>query len=86
MRGGAYKIIVSETREIFILPKGLFPGQAGREEAYSSFSCNFAKKFLRTLMLCKRSIINVNWLFHSLFKNRAVLHFPCLLAYQSVTH
>ena len=31
MRGGAYKIIVSETREMFTLPKGLFPGQAGGE-------------------------------------------------------
>ena len=48
MRGGAYKIIVSETREMFTLPKGLFPGQAGGEGAYSSFSCNLGKKLLRT--------------------------------------
>ena len=26
MRGGAYKFIVSETRKICILPKGIFPG------------------------------------------------------------
>ena len=29
MRGGAYKIIVSETWEICTLPKGLFPGHTG---------------------------------------------------------
>ena len=85
MRGDAYKIIVSETREISTLPKGLFPGRSGGGGGLQFIQLQFGWKFLRT-PLCKRSIINVNWLFHLLFENRAVLHFPCLLANQSVTH
>ena len=45
MRGGAYKIIVFETREIYALPKGLFPGLPGGEAAYSSSSCDLGKSF-----------------------------------------
>ena len=85
MRGGAYKIFISETRKTCSLPKGLFPGNPRGEGAYSSFRWRFGQKFLRA-PLCKRSIINVNWLFHHLFENTAFLHFPYLLAYQSVTH
>ena len=43
MKGGVYKIIVSETREICTLPKGLFPRHPGGRGAYGSFSCNLGK-------------------------------------------
>ena len=43
MRGGAYKVIDSETRGICTLPKGIFPGHPGGEEAYSSFSLHLSK-------------------------------------------
>ena len=45
MRGSAYKIILSETREICTLPEGLFPGHPGRKGAYSSFSCDLGKNY-----------------------------------------
>ena len=84
MRGSAYKIPVSETWEICTHPKGLFPGHPG-DRRLTVYSGEIWAKFLRT-PLCQRSSINVNWLFHLLFENRAVLHFPCLLACQSATH
>ena len=82
MRGDPYKIIFSDTREICTLPNGLFPGHTGEEGGLQFIQLRFGQKFLRT-PLCKRSIININWLFHPLFNNRAFLHFACLLAYQS---
>ena len=45
MRGGAYKIIVSEIREIYALPRGLFPGLPRGEGAYSSSSYDLGKIF-----------------------------------------
>ena len=43
MRGGAYKIIVSETRQIYTLPKRLFPEHPAGAGAYSLFSCNWGQ-------------------------------------------
>ena len=84
MRGGAYKIMFLKPGKFALFQKDYFLDTLGTE-SLQFIQLRFGQKFLKT-PLSKRSSINVNWLFHPLFENRPVLHFPCLLAYQSVTH
>ena len=65
-------------------PKGLFPGHPG-DRKLAVYSGEIWAKIPKNTPVSKK-YHQCNWLFHPLFENRAVLDFPCLLAYQSATH
>ena len=77
------KLLFLKPGKFALFQKDYFLDTLGTESLQFT-QLRFGQKFLKT-PLCKRSNINVNWLFHPLFENRAVLLFPWLSAYQSVT-